>query len=193
MDTELNFGMAKELDNKLNENAETLLFGLLRVCPGILTHWDFITEPGELLFMLLVLKLLWQGFGSRETAGVRSCQKLPTCPTEPIPACFKREPPLAKSKQWWWNLWDSRFKKRGEKLLWNGDCSQKEAGVCVRNSSADTIVSGERGGGGGTGTRGKIPLPTMVQIIVRKVSPCSPCWPVGRTDFHNRGVGRALF
>lgn len=28
--------------------------------------------------------------------------------------------------------------------MWNSDCSQREAGVCARNSSADTTVSGER-------------------------------------------------
>lgn len=82
---------------------------------------SFITEPGELLFVLLFLSFLWQGFGSWVTSGMRSFQKLPLCPTEPIPACFKMEPLLAKSKQQcqhqWWHLWDSRIKKRGKVIV----------------------------------------------------------------------------
>lgn len=54
MDIVLSFKMNNELDTRLNENAETLISGLLRVCPAIFTHWDAITELGELLLMLLL-------------------------------------------------------------------------------------------------------------------------------------------
>jgi len=45
---------------------------------------------------------VWQGFGSRGATGVasvRSCDKLPPCPIEPIPAGCKMDPLLAKAKQ----------------------------------------------------------------------------------------------
>ena len=44
---------------------------------------------------------VWQGFGSGGATGVasvRSCQKLPLCLTEPMPAGSKTDPPLAKAK-----------------------------------------------------------------------------------------------
>lgn len=51
MDIVLSFRMSNELDTKINEKAETLISGLLRVCPAILTQWDVVTELGELLLM----------------------------------------------------------------------------------------------------------------------------------------------
>jgi len=44
---------------------------------------------------------VWQGFRSRGAVGaasVRSCEKLPPCLTEPMPAGFKTDTPLAKAK-----------------------------------------------------------------------------------------------
>jgi len=44
---------------------------------------------------------VWQGFGSRGAVGVasvRSCQKLPPCLMEPVPASSKMDPQLAKAK-----------------------------------------------------------------------------------------------
>lgn len=46
--------MSNELDTKINENEETLISGLLRVCPAILTQWVDVTELGELQLMLLL-------------------------------------------------------------------------------------------------------------------------------------------
>ena len=43
----------------------------------------------------------WHSFDSRGATGVasvRSCQKLPLCPTEPMPASSKTDPLLAKAK-----------------------------------------------------------------------------------------------
>jgi len=43
----------------------------------------------------------WQGFGSSGATGVasvRSCQKLPPRPTEPMPAVSKTDPPLAEAE-----------------------------------------------------------------------------------------------
>ena len=43
----------------------------------------------------------WQGFGSggpAEVASVRTCQKLPLCPIEPMPAGSKMDPQLAKAE-----------------------------------------------------------------------------------------------
>lgn len=54
MDIVLNFRMSNELDTKINENEETLISGLLRVCPAILTQWVVVTELGEVLLMLLL-------------------------------------------------------------------------------------------------------------------------------------------
>jgi len=44
---------------------------------------------------------VWQGFGSWGATGVASvgsCQKLPLCPTEPVPAGSKTDLLLAKTK-----------------------------------------------------------------------------------------------
>jgi len=47
------------------------------------------------LYWVCVARSLWQG-GYR--ASVRSCQKLPPCPTEPMPSGIKMDPPLTKAK-----------------------------------------------------------------------------------------------
>jgi len=44
---------------------------------------------------------VWQDFGSGGAIGVasvRSCEKLPPCLIEPVPASYKMDPPLAKAK-----------------------------------------------------------------------------------------------
>jgi len=44
---------------------------------------------------------MWQGFGSGGAIGmasVRSCEKLPACPIEPMPAGSKRDLPLVKAE-----------------------------------------------------------------------------------------------
>jgi len=44
---------------------------------------------------------VWQGFGSRGPIGVasvRSCEKLPPCLINPMPAGSKTDPPLTKAK-----------------------------------------------------------------------------------------------
>ena len=58
------------------------------------------TDAGMDLFSLCI-GFAWQGFGSGGATGmasVRSCQKLPLCPTEPMPAGSKTDPPLAKAE-----------------------------------------------------------------------------------------------
>jgi len=43
----------------------------------------------------------WQGFGSGgaiTAVSVRSCEKIPPCLTEPVPASSETDPPLAKAK-----------------------------------------------------------------------------------------------
>jgi len=112
-------------------------------------------------------------------ASVRSCQKLPPCPTEPVPAGSRIDPPLAKAKP----ISDggsssgTTYLRRGEKL-------QRVRGVrpCERHNSADTKAS--EAGGGTPGARAEIPLQsvekTMVrqavplQSVVEQISTCSP-------------------
>ena len=51
--------------------------------------------------MMDYIGFAWQGFGSGRATGVasvRSCQKLPPCLTEPMPAGSKTDPLLAKAE-----------------------------------------------------------------------------------------------
>jgi len=96
----------------------------------------------------------WQGFGSRGAIGVasvRSCQKLPPCTMEPVPAGSKTDPPLAKAKP----VSDGgsssviTYLRKGRKKLGGQMAGRREL---VRRyeskNSADTKVSEEGGGGG---------------------------------------------
>ena len=73
----------------------------------------------------------WQGFGSEGTTGVssvRSCQKLPLCPTKPMPASSKTDLPLAKAEP----ISDGgsasgiTYLRKGKKLLHSSSCSRRE-------------------------------------------------------------------
>lgn len=150
-----------------------LIFGLLRVCSGILTHWGL----SQNLENCYLCSFFWVYCGKALVAGwlqgweaSRSFQKLPSCPMEPIPSCFKMEPLLAESKQQcqhqWWHLWDSRIKKRGkaivqqwlqpersrsmcEKLLYRHHCQRKKSRRrrrCYRHQRKDSPADhGEAG------------------------------------------------
>ncbi|PKU40851.1 protein pxr1-like [Limosa lapponica baueri] len=65
------------------------------------------------------------------------------------------------------------YLRREKKLLHN---STWERGVrrCVRNSSANTKVSEEEGGGGVPGTKAEIPLQPMVKTLGKQTVPLQP-------------------
>jgi len=68
--------------------------GTVETMYGCTNKMDYVTTDQCTGFM-------WQGFGSRGTTGatsVRSCQKLPLCPMEPVPAGSKTDLPLPKAK-----------------------------------------------------------------------------------------------
>jgi len=49
----------------------------------------------------MCIRFVWQGFGSVGATGVasvESCEKLPLCPTEAVPASSKTDPLLAKAE-----------------------------------------------------------------------------------------------
>jgi len=78
-------------------------------------------------------------------ASVRSCQKLPPCLIEPVPAGSKMDPLLAKAEPISNGVTSSviTYLSRGKKL-------QQDRGVRIRerNNSADAKVSEEGRGGG---------------------------------------------
>ena len=67
---------------------------------------------------------------------------------------------------------------------------QPESGVrlCERNSSADTKVSGEGGGGGAPDAGAEIPLQPMVKTMVRQAVPRQPMEVHGGADLHLQPV-----
>jgi len=73
----------------------------------------------------------WPGFGGGGATGVasvRSCQKLPLCPTDPVPAGSKMDPLVAKAQPISNGGSASGITqlKRGEPPLYNGNCSRRE-------------------------------------------------------------------
>jgi len=93
-------------------------------------------------------------------ASARSCQKLPPCLIEPMPAGSTTDPLLAKAEP----ISDGGGASgitdlKGRKVSAQRQL-QLESGVrmCERNNSADTEVSEEGGGGGAPGARAEIPL-----------------------------------
>ena len=56
--------------------------------------------------------------------------------------------------------------------------------ACKRNSSADTKVSEEGGGGDAPGTGAEIPLQPMVKTMVRQAVPLQPMEVHGGADIH---------
>jgi len=86
----------------------------------------------------------WQGFGSGEDcrSGLcRRCQKLPLCPTEPVPDGSKTDLLWAKAEL----IRDAgstsviMYLRRGKKLRCNSSC-ERGVRICERNNSADTKV-----------------------------------------------------
>ena len=67
---------------------------------------------------------------------------------------------------------------------------QQERGVrrCERNSSADTKVSEEGGGGGAPGAGAEIPLQPIVKTMVRQAVPLQPMEVHGGADIHLQPV-----
>ena len=96
-------------------------------------------------------------------AFVRSCWKLPPCPTEPMPAGSKMDPLLAKAEP----ISDSgsvsgtTYLRRGGKLLCNSRW-QRGVRICEGNNPADTKARGEGAGGGAPGAGAEIPLQPVV-------------------------------
>jgi len=86
-------------------------------------------------------------WGDSEVALVRSCWKLPLCPTEPVPASSEMHPLLAKAEP----ISDggSAFVvtclRRGEEPAQQQLQQGREVRICERNNSAHTKVS--EGGG----------------------------------------------
>jgi len=154
------------------------------------------------MYVCMSTGFAWPGFGSGGATGgasVRSCQKLPLCPTEPTPAGSKMDLLLAKAKPISYCGGTSGITqlKRGEKILHSNLQQEKGVRRCETNNCADTQVS-EGGAGGAPGTGAEIfPLQPVEQALVRQAVPCSPgrstveqiptCSP-GRTPRWSRGM-----
>jgi len=74
----------------------------------------------------MCIGFVWQCFGSRAATGtnfVRSCQKLPPGPTEPMPAGSKMDLLLAKGEPI--STSGITYLNRGKKPLHNSNCSRR--------------------------------------------------------------------
>jgi len=122
----------------------------------------------------------WQGFSSRGTKGVpsvKSCWKLPPCPTEPMSAGSQTDPSLAKAKP----ISNDGSKSeitylRSRKIPMCNSILQQERGVrqCEQNYSADSKFSEEGGGGGAPGAGAEVPVQPMQKTMVKQAVRCSP-------------------
>jgi len=125
-----------------------------------------------------------QGFRSRGATGVTSvgsCQKLPPCLTEPMPASSKTDLTLAKAEAISDGASTSVVTNLRRKKTLRNDNLQQERGVriCERNNSADTKVSEAEGAGGAPDVGAEVPLQPMEQTMVRQgvplqISTCTP-------------------
>jgi len=64
-------------------------------------YFFFYKHRSKILNLDICTGFVWQCFGSRAATGVasvRSCQKLPLCLIEPIPASSKTDPLLAEAE-----------------------------------------------------------------------------------------------
>jgi len=113
-------------------------------------------------------------------AAVSICQKLPACPTEPMPAGSKTDPPLAKAEPTSDSgsasvITDLRTGKKSP-AQW------QPKGRSERNNAADTNVGEERGAGGAPGAGAESPLQPVEKTRVRQVLPLQP------TEFQNTSL-----
>jgi len=122
-----------------------------------------ITSSTETLKYVMNQHLYWGcgkvlvAGGLQGVASVRSCQKLPLCPTDPVPASSKMDPLLAKAEPISYCGGTSGIKYgRREK-----NCSGVETGVriCVRKSPAEVSKEGGE---------------DVLQTPEQSVFPCSP-------------------
>ncbi|GAB0182083.1 epimerase family protein SDR39U1 [Grus japonensis] len=103
-----------------------------------------------------------------------------------MPAGCKTDPLLAKAEPISHGGSASEITelRRGKKQLASSNCSQRGVRRCERNSSADTQVSAEGGGGGAPGARAEIPLQPMEKTMVRQAVPLQPMEVDGGADIH---------
>ena len=128
---------------------------------------------------------VWVAEAATGVASPRSCQKLPLCLTEAVPAGSKTDLLLAKAKTVCngGNASVITHLRRGEKpaqLKW-------ERGVRIheRNNSAHTKVSDEGGGGGGApGIGAEIPLQPMEKTMARQAFALQLMEICSGTDIH---------
>ncbi|KAJ7420692.1 suppression of tumorigenicity 5 protein isoform x4 [Willisornis vidua] len=90
---------------------------------------------------------------------------------EPMPVNTKADPLLSKTE--WGHLWDNTFKK-GEMVASKPLQPEREMRTCERNSSTDTKVSDEGGGGVAPGAGAEIPVEPIVKTMVRQAVPLKP-------------------
>jgi len=126
----------------------------------------------------------WEGFGSggaTVVASVRSCQKLPPCPVDLMPAGSKMDLPLAKAEP----ISDGGSTsgitqlRRGKKTWATATADRAKS-----ENSANTKVGEEGGGGGAPGMRAEIPLQPVEKIMVRQSVPLQPMEFHSGADFH---------
>ncbi|GAB0177162.1 epimerase family protein SDR39U1 [Grus japonensis] len=109
-----------------------------------------------------------------------------------MPAGYKTDPPLAKTKPISHSGSASGITllRKGKTPLQHQEQLQPERGVgrCERNSSADTKVSAEGGAGGAPGAGAEIPLQPLEKTMVRQAVPLQTMEVHGGADIHLRPV-----
>ena len=113
-----------------------------------------------------------------------SCQKIPPCPTEPMPAGSKKDPPLAKAKPSSDGGSTSGIKHSQEGKKPAELQQERGVRVCERNNSADTKVRAEGGERSAPGARAELPLQPTEQTMVGQAVPLQPMEAHGGADLH---------
>ena len=103
-----------------------------------------------------------------------SCQKLPPCPTEAIPASSKTDPLLAKAKPSSDGSSASGITRLSKRALSAGERT---------DNSEDNKVS-EGGGGCAPDTEAEVALQLVEQTMVRQAVPQQPTEAQGGADIH---------
>lgn len=104
-------------------------------------------------------------------ASMRRCQKIPSCPTEPMPAGSKMHLLLAKAEPICSGgsiNWHNTFKK-GKEAAQDQLKLERGVGICGRKKSADTKGSEEGQGCGAPDVGAEISLQPVRKDLMRQV------------------------
>lgn len=126
---------------------------------------------------------------------MRSWQKFPPCPTEPMPGSSRMDLLLAEAEAISSGVSTSGITELGTLLHSTSSTQKKGVRIRERNNFAGTKISEERRGGG---AKAEMPLQPMEKTMVGHLCPCSPWRPQWSTyppavcGEHHNGAGECM-